>query len=696
MPSHDSQIDATMWTYLFSIYKQGLVPHRSDRVHPDRVAKNQAPFQSTAGVRERIQIVNRISKMVVDCEKYGLGYLSTELFTCGTAFYQVNDESVQLGHPENRPCRNGNSMLHKLRCGHIVITEKPSFCGKNCQQVMSSNLKFYCLLCLRREQNTMEGLYHDYWHDLLLPTFINYEMEKLDWDRYKEAYRASEPVHIAYDGTIVVPVTNEAVATIRAAEFQHQARLEQLIRDSEVAELGDAGIKWDALEYFHRLINRNHGVNHASLEICAALAVEFALLHVGREFETSKVCEAFKADPTAVQRHREEARTTLTNGFAEEWSNSFIKLTPRKVKLEKGFKKLQETSYRIWSYAIKRAPFKTLSTIAMRKRIMAACFLYAASTLRVSLMMADICDIMGIEHDDATLKYYNKIRRFCAGRDWAYPIDKTSKRGGTLMTRRRQDRDDAALKGLDDLVDGPKLTRYHQNPKMPWSNPLPKAPTSQSSRWLAEIPQEQTDGYHDMDQDVSDLPARTRREMDAFLQQQREEEQDHTSPRNNPIPSNKTRVLEFVNGKPTMDADILRDKVKQHEISEMTNYTDRSLEGKRRRAKQAVWDKPDNWDISELEAITGDEKEEAQLSEDYLRWTWAQKDRFSADKNEWDDCYLPRDDPEGFVLVEMDRKKLRDREKLAAVQEEESLTQDPVDLGYLARFIRLAKQVTGL
>ncbi|KAF2688885.1 hypothetical protein K458DRAFT_385051 [Lentithecium fluviatile CBS 122367] len=170
----------------------------------------------------------------------------------------------------------------------------------------------------------------------------------------------------------------------------------------------------------------------------------------------------------------------------------------------------------------------------------------------------------------------------------------------------------------------------------PWTSPSPLVNPSAAS----------DEEYIDALDSVFGLSPSAQDEMDTYLTIQLSAEHDPNSIRN------AHRARAFTNQCPSMDAEILKDPVKQKEVREITNYKEHTHEARARRYKRC-WDKPRDADLSEIVQYTGDEEANRGFKEVYDRRHFElAKGTFVDEREEYDDCFVAVDDPEGWVYID--------------------------------------------
>ena len=126
---------------------------------------------------------------------------------------------------------------------------------------------------------------------------------------------------------------------------------------------------------------------------------------------------------------------------------------------------------------------------------------------------------------------------------------------------------------------------------------------------------EETDGYHDIGNHIADFGPHQRRDMRRFIELRVKAERT-LAPKTNVL----KRIVYTIRGRPSMDADILRDVVKQKEVREITNFHNHSREERQFRYKYRFLEKaPKQPEISESIGYTGNEHGDAYRAERFER-----------------------------------------------------------------------------
>src|SRR4051812_45712438 len=84
-----------------------------------------------------------------------------------------------------------------------------------------------------------------------------------------------------------------------------------------------------------------------------------------------------------------------------------------------------------------------------------------------------------------------------------------------------------------------------------------------------------SDGYHDLDDDMAYMGHNVRREMETCIEDRFAKERDNTRP------SSTKRLSQHILGVPSMDSDILKDRVKQREVAEVANFAEHDREARK-------------------------------------------------------------------------------------------------------------------
>lgn len=153
----------------------------------------------------------------------------------------------------------------------------------------------------------------------------------------------------------------------------------------------------------------------------------------------------------------------------------------------------------------------------------------------------------------------------------------------------------------------------------PW--PVRQRSTSSSHVSIPIEEDGENDGYVDVLDEITNLSPSLHEEMQEFLRTQAKAEFSSSltpiSP-NKPWGNLSTELSRRARRDISMDADILKDPVKQKDICEMTNFNDSSPEARKRRYKRR-WDVPNDVDISEVVQYTDDDEADRRFSEEYDR-----------------------------------------------------------------------------
>jgi hypothetical protein len=148
----------------------------------------------------------------------------------------VSDDEAKLDVPENRPCHDGRSKVHKLACGHHVLCDAPQLCGYNCHKANKIIPSLYCLLCFRGEEARDQKQNPTRWHELLLPKYHHPEKELVHWRQFKIVRRPAQPVYLSADDTLVIPSHMTAVMVIAALESIYEGKLKDCISHMRIPQ----------------------------------------------------------------------------------------------------------------------------------------------------------------------------------------------------------------------------------------------------------------------------------------------------------------------------------------------------------------------------------------------------------------------------------------------------------------------------
>jgi hypothetical protein len=111
--------------------------------------------------------------------------------------------------------------------------------------------------------------------------------------------------------------------------------------------------------------------------------------------------------------------------------------------------------------------------------------------------------------------------------------------------------------------------------------------------------------------------------MHEFIAAQAKAEHDPTSlqnakrPQNTPLSLARALTSELLGNK-SMDGDILRDPVKQKEVSEITNFQEHDHNARKWRYKKR-WDKPATADLCEMVQYTGNDQADQAFKDEHDR-----------------------------------------------------------------------------
>ncbi|KAF2640587.1 hypothetical protein P280DRAFT_543313 [Massarina eburnea CBS 473.64] len=103
---------------------------------------------------------------------------------------------------------------------------------------------------------------------------------------------------------------------------------------------------------------------------------------------------------------------------------------------------------------------------------------------------------------------------------------------------------------------------------------------------------------------------------------------------------------------PSLDADILADPMKQREVREITNYKHHGRKVQNEHSEET--NKEDALQLIESGdwvRYTGKEERDRAWNEEVERREFEMREEFEDELHEWDDCFLPDDDPRGWVTV---------------------------------------------
>jgi hypothetical protein len=207
----------------------------------------------------------------------------------GSIYTIDNDYSVAAGAKENRPCHNGDSQLHKLRCGHYAYSEyRQTKCGSSCEKsIQEDGQSFFCILCGRNKvsKNKHVGGISRRWHDVLLPESIepDFEMGKFEDTKMN---RQVEPAYLDPHGSILLPCIHCIIAMVRAYEIRAEAELKDHIRRVLSSIMpNDTAVAMVALEYFEHFLALHANFKFADMRVLAACSVHLVL------FQSSKLVD---------------------------------------------------------------------------------------------------------------------------------------------------------------------------------------------------------------------------------------------------------------------------------------------------------------------------------------------------------------------------------------------------------------------
>ncbi|OCL03006.1 hypothetical protein AOQ84DRAFT_392560 [Glonium stellatum] len=193
----------------------------------DGILDESYNIESLMGMEHKSQAVLRLEPelepepgSILACEKilrkYSLetidGFVRDEI-TRGALYFTIQDTPI-TPEEENRACYLQYSRVHVLVCGHTILTNTATLCGKNCAAGSRLGARFGCRLCYRLKEHAYPftkyvGL--DRWDDLLLSDRRIDEEET----KYLSNYRPCEMAIIARNGTIIPARGNSNIALIR-------------------------------------------------------------------------------------------------------------------------------------------------------------------------------------------------------------------------------------------------------------------------------------------------------------------------------------------------------------------------------------------------------------------------------------------------------------------------------------------------
>ncbi|KAF2655755.1 hypothetical protein K491DRAFT_716043 [Lophiostoma macrostomum CBS 122681] len=163
-----------------------------------------------------------------------------------------------------------------------------------------------------------------------------------------------------------------------------------------------------------------------------------------------------------------------------------------------------------------------------------------------------------------------------------------------------------------------------------------------------------TDGFFDVAESLSGIRPSSQRDMQEFVRAR--EEAEH-SPEQQPKPSAVRRLSQqLLHDRPTMDADILADSVKQKEVLEKTNFADHFLAARKKRHHRRCLGGSDEDEVMERVNLVIDKRGEVHMSKSLemsrgeTTCSESGQVRFEGERTQdWDDCFVTDDDPSGYL-----------------------------------------------
>ncbi|KAF2734198.1 hypothetical protein EJ04DRAFT_603600 [Polyplosphaeria fusca] len=165
------------------------------------------------------------------------------------------------------------------------------------------------------------------------------------------------------------------------------------------------------------------------------------------------------------------------------------------------------------------------------------------------------------------------------------------------------------------------------------------------------------DSGSDVEEYVTNMQPSVRKEMNQFIADQKATEHVPTLP---PASSVLYRIpilrslTKAIYGPPkSMDADILKDPVKQREVLELTTHKNTSHQARKRRYyREYLKQYREDGELTEVVVHTEDGIRDEKDSEQFERRYWERSREYLHARGEgWDDCYLGEENKDGWVYV---------------------------------------------
>jgi hypothetical protein len=228
-------------------------------------------------------IAQQTAEFLKECNRVTYEY---DVFKKYESIVQMVDDNdvYHRQMPENRPCHNRRSKLHKLNCGHYVYTEtNETPCGVNCAENNVSNDKaFFCTLCVRHTLDFTKVKQSRRWHDLLLPIYIKKAEELAWWMKESDSMRKVEPAYLDPYDFILLPRIHCTIAMVIAYEIRKEEEMKQaIIGILEPKAAQYPAIAAIGLEFFEHCLVFQQVLDNVDASLLAGLSIQTILFHYG-------------------------------------------------------------------------------------------------------------------------------------------------------------------------------------------------------------------------------------------------------------------------------------------------------------------------------------------------------------------------------------------------------------------------------
>lgn len=351
-------------------------------------------------------------------------------------FPLLTDKQNASQAPENRPCQDQHSQLHRLDCGHFIFFKDGRDCGINCEVVNVPGTYIPCVLCFRiRLRQQHHFIRPKRWHDLLLPTFIDPTKESAEFTKNTQM---GEPAFLDSRGFIILPRNHYMIAMVRAIEIREERLLIDKItqacasRAQKVVDVGPI-----ALEFFDHMLIFHHELKMLDMPAAAGLAIMLAL-EVRQN--TSGNFDMILGSFGVLNSHQVASALHVAQNNIYDWAAQVVLVSillklPRSLGVTAKRFAIQTIALRIWNRMSEHGILSKAVRWNDRARIMACCVEQAIKYHRATMSYEGILELINVRPHgiiDATI--CSTMGRFMAGTDWSEDVGPIRARGSGGLT----------------------------------------------------------------------------------------------------------------------------------------------------------------------------------------------------------------------------------------------------------------------